>query len=49
MTYQVECYLLSELARCAWRTVRDVYGFVLGEEYKAGMVGTIQTFGSEGL
>jgi hypothetical protein len=27
------------------RTVRDVYGFVLGEEYKPGMVGTIQTFG----
>jgi len=41
--------LLSELARCAWRAVRDVYGFVLGEEYMPGMVATIQTFGSEGL
>lgn len=38
--------LLGELARCGWWTVRDVCGFVLGEDYKAGMVGTIQTFDS---
>ncbi len=38
--------LLGKLAQCAWRTVRDVYGFVLGEEAIPGAVVAIQTFGS---
>lgn len=39
-------YLLSDLTRCAWQMIQNVYGFAPGEEYKPGMVGTIQTFGS---
>jgi hypothetical protein len=38
--------LLSDLSRCAWQTVQDVYGFVLDESYRPGGVATIQTFGS---
>jgi hypothetical protein len=38
--------LLSELSRCAWQTVQDVYGFVFDESYRPGGVATIQTFGS---
>jgi len=38
--------LLSDLARCAWQTIQDVYGFVLDETLMPGGVATIQTFGS---
>jgi len=38
--------LLSELARCAWRTIQDVYDFFLYEKKKPGSVASIQTFGS---
>lgn len=38
--------LLSDLARCAWRTIRDVYDFFLDGDKKPGAVASIQTFGS---
>jgi ribosomal protein S27E len=38
--------LLSELARCAWRTIQDVYDFFLDGNKNPGAVASIQTFGS---
>ena len=36
--------LLGKLSLCAWKTVRDVYGAILGEDTAPGMVASIQTF-----
>lgn len=39
-------FLLGDLARRAWQTIRDVYSFVLGTAPTPGGVVSIQTFGS---